>query len=222
MTEIVAPGFRYRLTRADVLWAARAVAYETSDAEEQAATLWTLTQAFVAGTASVPDPRSRFGTFADFVRAYAQPVNPLWDSLDDDKCRRFPNSCTPRQMARRTEARTARFDDLDELAEFRDASNIEEIVTLWASGLLPNPVPGAVEYAAPSVSSSFLARIDDAEIVSRQDQWYIALRRNRAQAERVAMRPGPYPFSLLGGALLATTIAGAVVGGTYVALRWAR
>ncbi len=213
--EIRAPGFRYRLSPLDVLWTARAVAYETSDPEEQAATLWTLTQAFVAGTAAVPNPRERFGSLANFVRAYAQPVNPLWDSLDDDKCRRFPESCTPRQMARRTEARTALFWNLDEAAEFRSASNIESIVKLWAAGALPNPVPGAVEYANPAVSSGFVSRVEDAEVVRRSGQWYIALGRNRDRAENVTMGGG---FPLLAGFAIGTLVAGLVVGGAYLAL----
>ena len=216
---IRAPGFRYRLTPYDVLWTARAVAYESSGPLDQAATLWTLTQAFVAGTAAVPDPRARFGTFGDFVRAYAQPVNPLWDSLDDAKCRRYPDACTPRQMARRAEARSTPFDELDAAGEFRSESNIESVVAAWAAGVLPNPVPGAVEYADPSVSESFVRRVTDARVVARLGQWYIALDRNRGRAESVTMRPG---FPLLGGLLLASSIAGLVVGGTYIALRWRR
>lgn len=64
--------FQYTLSQADVLELARAVSLE---GKPQSAVLWTLLQRFAMLRA-----RGQATDLATFIRAYAQPLNPLWFS----------------------------------------------------------------------------------------------------------------------------------------------
>lgn len=159
-----AAGTRYRLTPSDVLWTARAVVYEGGD---PAATLWTLTQRY-AGAA-----HREYDSFAAFVRAFSQPVNPRWRQ-DGEFCRsggRYARSasCAEDRLERREQASAASFGELAN----RDPEALQTVFA-WAYGRLPNPVPRAVNFADPAVSEAFLADRPGARIVLRHGNVYIA------------------------------------------------
>ncbi len=134
-------GKPYQLTGADVIWVARAALYEGGDV---AATLWTLSQRF----ASVG--RRNYATFADFVQAFSQPINPRYTE-EGAYCRPGGRAhgtrwCSSELLARRNEARTASWSDLQ-----RRNPEATATVLRWANAALSNPVPRAVNFAVPSL-----------------------------------------------------------------------
>lgn len=136
-------GWSYRLTAEDVLWAARAALCEDSSPEGTAAVLWTWTQRY-----ALPGFRDRFPTFRSLVRAHSQPVNPIW-ARTGSRCRpggAYAGSthCSETRLRRREACARRGWGDMPE--------PFVALVTRWAKGRLPNPVPGAVDFAAASVS----------------------------------------------------------------------
>ncbi len=162
---ILAPGVQYQLTDQDVLWAARAAAFEGG---EPADVLWTLTQRFVLRKPAHPDER-----FADFVLEFSQPINPDWSS-SGSHCRPagthyWTPSCDPERLVRREYARVIEWPDL--LTEFPEAARA---TIAWANGELTNPVPRATNFASPSVAKAYLDRHPEAELLVQRGNWFIS------------------------------------------------
>ena len=154
--QIVArDGYRYTITADDLLWLARSVQYEGGSAE---ATVWVYAQRQAL--------YRRSSSLASLLRAHSQPINPLWDEATDAKCLEHPEACTPALLARRAEARSRTWGQL------RPA--VRDVVLRWARAELPNPVPGAVDFARDDVSSAQLRRHPDWRLVFRDGRaWYL-------------------------------------------------
>lgn len=156
-------GTAYRLTAADVLWTARAVAYEGGD---PAATVWTLAQRYA-------QLRRAYPTFAAFVRGFSQPVNPEW-LLEGRQCHpifgksRASFLCDLDRIRKREEAQEASWAQLQE----RSPAAVDHVLR-WANGRLPNPVPRSTNFAAPFVAEGFLDRNPGAKVVLIAGNWYI-------------------------------------------------
>lgn len=153
-------GTSYQLTGDDVLWVARSVLYEGGSVP---ATLWTLTQRYM-GTA-----RRTYPTFAEFVQAFSQPVNPIYVRTGS-RCRRGGAAygtywCSEVLLAKRDLARHSSWADL----EAKDPEGVEAVIA-WANGELPNPVPRAVNFAdRATVTKNF----PDARVVLDHGNLYI-------------------------------------------------
>ena len=172
-------GTRYRLTPDDILWTARAVVYEGGD---PAATVWTLTQRFYMA-------RTNYSSFASFVRAFSQPVNPDW-AADGKFCApggRYhgqPN-CSSSALSRRAEAARASWAHLID----KDPRAVA-VVQQWAAGVLPNPVPRATNFADETVASHYLAQNPQASLLLDSGNWYLVESWSRDWPEdAVTMQP---------------------------------
>lgn len=155
-TIATADGFRYELTSNDLDWASRMNGEEGGNA---AANLWTMAQRFAMLRPG--------GSFASFIRAYSQPINPKW-LASGEFCRaggRYAGTdpCDVRRLERRAHAQNQNTRYPAERA----------YVELWARGGVPNPVPAAVHFADPSVSSSCLHEARCTQTVMRDGNWYM-------------------------------------------------
>lgn len=164
-------GFRYRITDQDRLWAARMVQYEGGGARDAPAVLWSMTQLFTPeGQQSKYGNPRRFRTFTDLIRAYSQPINPIWTAAGS-RCRpggsyAGTEHCSPSRLSRRQQAHTIPWTGIN--------SSVRNTVTAWAEGRLPNPVPRAIEFAAPSVSRNFVSRNPGSRYVMQGGNWFIS------------------------------------------------
>jgi hypothetical protein len=199
-------GWIYVLTSTDKLWAGRMAQYEGGEAAD---VLWTMTQAY-ARTAI----HDTFPTFTRFIQAYSQPINPKW-RRDGVFCRpggtiivdgaTVPNysgrdNCSEVRLARRDIAATMPWSGLD--------ASVREITEQWYAGTLRNPVPRAVDFAAPDVAASFVADHPGSEILKRLDNWYIGTRASlRWPADWVTMDGSV--AAAAGGGLLVVAALGA-------------
>lgn len=155
-------GTRYRLTDEDMIWTARAVVYEGGPAD---VTLWTLVQRF-------SQLRGTYSSFAGFVQAFSQPVNPAW-SRTGRFCRpggAYANGpyCSEAKLQRRQAASTSDWYDLEQL----DPAAVQTTID-WGLGLVPNPVPGATNFADPTVAQQYLDNTPGAELLLADDNWYL-------------------------------------------------
>jgi hypothetical protein len=174
----VFPDGSYQLTDDDVLWMARAAAFEGGDAAD---VLWTLTQRYSTA-------RKHYPTFAEFVQAFSQPINPIW-RRDGSKCRpggpyHGRPQCSETRLQRRERAASVDWDTL-----LREHPASTEATLQWATAMLPNPVPTATNFAAPSVAAGYLDRHPEAKLVKQAGNWFIAEGYSKNWApDRVRMR----------------------------------
>lgn len=131
----------YRVTPSDRLWLLRAVQAESNKADDRHRVAQTLLNRFVflknRGSTAYP-------TFTKFVRAYAQPINPKWESQSTSKCRANPRRCTDAMIAKRRAARTrGSFDD----------STVAAVNEALSRGMTAVDRT-SVHYAAPGVSAA--------------------------------------------------------------------
>jgi hypothetical protein len=191
LAKIAWPGGEYQLTLDDVLWMARMARCEGGSAP--AASLWTLTQRFVAAGGD--------GTLGGLARAFSQCINPRWAD-GGDLCAANPSRCTEAQRARRAAAASIPWEQLP--------AGIQRTALLWATASLPNPVPRATNFAAPAEGASCIARGSCARVVLEAGNWYLSTAASeRWAADHVTMRldnrvagpAGPSALSLVIGAL---------------------
>ncbi len=92
------PGGTYTVTQNDLLWLKRALVGEVMREDDGPRVVEVLLNRYAylrsRGNKTYP-------TFASFVRAYAQPVNPIWMSPFGKGCLRSPRRCTPALLAKR-------------------------------------------------------------------------------------------------------------------------
>lgn len=144
---IVAGDYRYALTAEDVIWLGRTLACEAGGRREvMAGVAWTY--------ASLMTTTER-SSLASLIQAHSQPLNPIW-RRDGSKCRapdgewfdrcytsssgRQVCPCSDAALERRERCATLRWDQL--------AESVRETVTAFVAGVLPNPVPRSVNFAA--------------------------------------------------------------------------
>lgn len=157
-TIVTQDGWEYRITTRDRIWAGRMAEHEGS---RKAASLWCMTWYFARR-------KHRFRTFADALLAYSQPINPRW-RRDGVFCRpggewHGTDYCSEVRLQRRDRAQQLSWGELS--PETRRA------VEKWMSGQLKNPVPRAMQFAAPGVARRWMER-NPGSRVFRLDNWYI-------------------------------------------------
>ncbi len=143
--EVLGPGgSRYQLTEEDVLTGARGAWGESSDPAGAAAVLWTWTQRH-----ATPRYRRNYPSLASLIRAHSQPVNPRW-ARGGEFCGpggRYEGTdhCAEERLARRERYRTASYASIP--------AQVRAVVERWATASLPNPVPGAIDFAARGIGA---------------------------------------------------------------------
>jgi len=167
--------WRYRLSEADLLWAALMVQGETLPGrvrrhEDALAVLWTMASLFTPAGQQAKYGRWRFDTFTALIRAYSQPINPRW-TRDGEFCRlggRYHGhtACAPRSLDRRDRLQRTPWTEID--------AGLRTVVLRWAAGKTDNPVPKAIEFAAPYVANAYLERNPGARHVATIHNRFIA------------------------------------------------
>jgi hypothetical protein len=169
MGTITQGNWNYTLTPEDRLWAGRMITGEGA-ASEAPAVLWTMTQLFApAGQQVKYGHPNRFPTFTSLIRAYSQPINPIW-AADGSKCRPGGDAagtanCDTSKLARRDSIAAMPLDAME------PAKRV--VLDKWFAGWLPNPVPNAIEFAAPNVSRSFLGRNPAWSALTQAGNWFL-------------------------------------------------
>ena len=100
---------KYTLTDMDILWLARSLWGEGGNPigrREASAVAWCMMNRFLMW------PKGRWRTFTEFMRAFSQPINPLWTDPTSSKCIAHPEACTSDRIARRRRIQGAAWDDL--------------------------------------------------------------------------------------------------------------
>jgi hypothetical protein len=147
--KIVTPQGAYQLTPADVLWAARSAFYEGGSPAD---VLWAETQRFTT-------MRGSYSTFAAFVQAFSQPINPKWRRTGEF-CRAggkyaSTDACSQARLARRDTAASITWS-----AMYKHKPELVAVVVAWANGQLPNPVPRVTNFADTTVAAHWLKNND--------------------------------------------------------------
>lgn len=144
--------FRERLTGAgfalsaeDRLWLGRALVGETGgrDRRAAAAVAWSMVNRWRQKQA-----RAGWPTFSALLRAYCQPINPIWESLTSSGCVRRPDMCTEAMLTRRASIRTLSWDAIPTL--------VRQVVDDLEAGRLENPIGDRNTFAAKSFTGADL------------------------------------------------------------------
>jgi hypothetical protein len=164
--EIVAKnGFRYQLTDDDVLWSGRMV--EGEGLPDAAMVLWSMAQRFAM-------LRWR-SSFARFIRAYSQPINPIWRRTGTKCIAGSPYHggprCSSSALDRRDRIASTSWDRLPETAR-RETLR-------WARAEMPNPIPRATDFAAAGLVRRKLDRTSrtydpNIRLVARGLNWFVS------------------------------------------------
>lgn len=142
--EIVGGSRRVQLTWDDLLWAGRMLKGETGaegGTVHGAAVLWCMASRMI---------QSGLRSYTRMIQAYSQPINPKWRA-DGEFCRiggRYhgQDNCSPRRLEDREALSTLPWERLP--------SEIQDLVFRWATGQVDNPIPKAVHFAVPAVTTS--------------------------------------------------------------------
>lgn len=213
---IVHGGWSYRLRADDLLWAARMVEGETvrgraRQLDDALAVLWTMTALFTPAAQRDKYGRVRFEALSDLLRAYSQPINPRW-RRDGEFCRpggRYhgADACAPARLDARERLQRTPWEALE--------PELRAVVLRWATGKTRNPVPKAVEFAAPRVAAAHIARNPGAQSVATLQNQFVASARSARWTSLPTVIAGAAEeraaTSLLGVALGAAAL-GALVG----------
>lgn len=146
-------GRHYRMTNTDRLWMGRMVIGEAGESgwdspskrRAGAAVLWSV------ATRHMTKPAFRDWSFTKTMRAFSQPINPIWANPVATGCLRSPGACTPSRLRRRfTITRTP---------WYRLPTGVRQLVDEFFRGQLQNPIPGYNNFAASgSISASARAQ----------------------------------------------------------------
>jgi hypothetical protein len=150
-------GNRYHMSNTDRLWMGRMVVGEagesgwdnpsTAEAKRRAgaAVLWSV------ATRHMTKPAFRDWTLTRTMRAFSQPINPIWASPLGEGCLRRPSACTPSRLERRFR--------ITHLPWYALPEGVRQLVDEFFRGRLENPIPGYNNFAASgAISSSALAQ----------------------------------------------------------------
>ena len=84
-----------------------------------------------------------WGTFSSFVRAFSQPVNPIWVDPSPYRRRKYPKLCTPARLRRRRTICNA---------PWVDVPRAPKLVAMgFGCGMYASPVPDAVNFGAAAL-----------------------------------------------------------------------
>lgn len=139
---LVFEGGYYQLTHDDLTWLAKSLKNESAEREGRIAAAWCMLQRFVARRQA-----GRVETFSSFIRAFSQPINPIWadhNACRDGKgcCGSTSGACSPDKVARRQELISTSWDEL--------CPCVTDLVLELMTGSIPNPVEGFTDFAASS------------------------------------------------------------------------
>jgi hypothetical protein len=150
-------GNRYRMTNTDRLWMGRMVIGEAGESgwddpaqaqskrREGAAVLWSV------ATRHMTKPSFRGWSFTRTMRAFSQPINPIWASPLAEGCLRSPSACTPTRLERRFRITRAPWYSLP--------AGARQLVDEFFRGQVENPIPGYNNFAGRgSISASARAQ----------------------------------------------------------------
>lgn len=147
---IVWRGGSYIPSMDEWLWLARACYGEAEHLDGQVAAAWAMVQRFAALRQSAPETWSR-KTFGQLVRAFSQPVNPLWSRVgacSDGRgcCGQTTGPCAPEVLAHRQFVQSRSWAWLQEREP-----ELYFMVMSFAAGLPPrNPIPGLTNFGGGS------------------------------------------------------------------------
>ena len=211
MAQLKQGSWTYTFTPEDRLWTARMLAGE-GPAGDSAAVLWTMAQLFSpAGQSAKYSGPHHFRSWKSLIQAYSQPINPIW--------RRDGSKCRPGGSHAGTEACAVhRLDARDRYATMPYTGVAPEkraILERWLEGKVPNPVPGAYEFAHHSVLSA--ERIARLGLVARSSSGNVFLGSATGLAPVTVGSGGG--AGLVAGGLVVLLGAGALV---WVGVRRAR
>jgi len=210
MATLKQGSWTYTFTPEDRLWTARMLAGE-GPVQDAPAVLWTMAQLFSpAGQAAKYSGPHHFRSWKALIQAYSQPINPIW-RRDGSKCRpggshETAEACAPSRLAMRDRYATLPYTSVDPAKR--------QVLERWLAGQVPNPVPGAYEFAHSSVLTP--ERIARFGLVARSSTGNIFLGSN-ARLPPVLVGPGG-AAPLVGGLALVVG-AGALA---WFGARWAR
>lgn len=125
---------RYTLTMRDVEWLAKALYQESNTEKSRIACAYAMIQRFMRW------PGGKWSSFTDFLRAFSQPINPIWADPTTAKCMQYPELCTSEAVARRRKIQNWTWEEIP-----RD---LQEIAVTFASGKYANPVPNSVNFSS--------------------------------------------------------------------------
>jgi hypothetical protein len=210
------PAGSFSLNDEDLLMAAKLIHYEggAQDPIQARAIVWTV-------ATRLGWLRRSYTSFAKLVEDFAQPLNPKW-RIGGEFCRvgsRYigTDHCSAQRLTRRAEAAAARWEDLSTTAR--------ETALAFVRGELPNPVPGAANFASSTTAEGAVARGE--QVLARiGGQTYFAEASSgyttdspawRAVSVRALQDPGSGPQLGLGlfKGLLFAAAAGGLTYGAY-------
>lgn len=150
--EVLFQGRTYPITGEDKVWMGRMVIGEAgrsgwenpSKLIDGAAVLWSV------ATRWVTRPEFQSWSFTRLMRAFSQPINPIWETAQSSGCQRRPSMCTSTHLSRRAQIRSTSWSALP--------PQVQDLVDRFIKGRVTNPVPGYNNFAAAGhISSSKLA-----------------------------------------------------------------
>lgn len=142
--SIVAPQVQYTPSDEDWLWLAVACSAESGDYRGQLAACWAMISRFAAFEQRTP---GQFPTLTSLVRAFSQPVNPIWSDLDactSDGRGCCGHRCTQADVNRRLRIQARSWSWISE-----NQPSLYRMINLFKEGRPPeNPIPGYTNFAA--------------------------------------------------------------------------
>lgn len=214
MTTIkTADGFSYTLTDRDRDYLVVS-AYHEGEADP-ADIFWNYAQRLAL-------PQFRRWKLADVVKFHSQPVNPRW-RRDGEFCRPGGRYNGDDRYCRESQLRIRD-------SNFRDVQNgweayrskqprvVQRLID-WEAGRVPNGVPRAVNFAAPSVASTYPERNprSNPQILFRKSNWFIGENGSTNWPDNFVTVEGSafdrWHDNALGSYALHFSIAGAIMGG---------
>jgi hypothetical protein len=135
-------GQRWPITDEDKLWLGRLVIGESglnATRQEGAAVLWSIAQR----RATLPGMQGR--RFVDVIRGFSQPLSPLWDDPNADRCLQYPEHCTASRIERRRVVSSTSWSALP--------AQVRQLVEDFVGGRVPNPIPGYNNFATVELAS---------------------------------------------------------------------
>lgn len=137
-TFILSDGsMEYTPSQNDLEWLAKSLYMESKTREGRIACAYCMIQRFMRW------PGKRWNRWAEFLRAFSTPINPIWADPTTAKCMQYPENCTPSMVSRRKKIQEWTWLDIP--------TDVRNLTLEWASGQLNNHVPNAVNFSSEAL-----------------------------------------------------------------------